>query len=293
MDFNSTAPYEEIAERWTAGRVMPIVGVGVQLAFSGTDAFSRPVISTLATDLAGRLGVSADEPQLTDLSEVASYYAAVFGRAALRDRLRSILNRTAPPTPLHQLIARVALKMPQVVVVLHQNSALERAFDESRHPFDVIAHQEGRSLLWRPHGTSQPLVTRPEDLDIDLSSTSVIYKPFGTLDSTDSRWDSLIIIEEDVVDLMARFLQGSAIPPILRPSIAERGFLYLGLSLGSWANRTLLRILSGSSDQRRKKSWAVVQESPAMERAFWMRQGVPIYDAPLTRFAESMCRVLD
>jgi hypothetical protein len=217
------------------------------------------------------------------------------GRRQLYSRLRKAFDHPAEPNPLHRLIA--SSKRPQLIVVTTPDTTLEQAFDNIGAKYDVVVHTDARdasaSVYWWPHTAVEPIVTRPNQLDIDLDSTTVIYKLFGTVDRKKHRWDTFIVAEDDILELVTSLLRGSAIPAAFLPYIAEKNALYLGFGLGSWLNRTLLRTFNASPEARRRVAWAIVMQTRHMERIFWERQNVRVYDLDLRTFSQNMARTAE
>src|SRR5438094_796038 len=73
------------------------------------------------------------------------------------------------------------------------------------------------SVPWWQHGSPEPVATKPNELDIDLSKTSVIYKMHGTIVPETEKWDSFVITEEDYVEFLSRMTTNTAIPSLFYP----------------------------------------------------------------------------
>jgi hypothetical protein len=291
-------PYELICRLWQEGKVLPILGPGVQLAFHDWQSGSpSPLVGhELAKMLADRLSLSHDETYDLDPAVVASYYMSLVGRREFYSWLKTAFDRTAEPNPLHRLIA--SFNQQQLIVVTTPDAALEQAFDFIEAKYDVVAHSDARnascSVYWWPYTAVEPIVARPHDLDIDLDSTTVIYKLFGTVDRKKRRWDTFIVAEEDILELVASLLRGSAIPAAFLPYIAEKSALYLGFGLGSWLNRILLRTFSNASPGAKQRvSWAITMRPRPMDLHLWQRQNVVVYDLDLRTFSENMARAAE
>ena len=282
-------PYRVIWDLWKRGEVLPVLGAGATLAFQEVGVARPPLGRELAQFLASDVQLS-DEADYADLAEIASYYAAVAGRRGLNDRLREVMTLPTEPNPLHRFLASSG--RPQFIIVTTQDTALEQAFDEVDAEYDVVVHQDSSSgtVLWWQHGAAEPLSTRSSDLDIDLTARNVIYKPFGSIDRKKHRWDSFIIAEEDLLDLVSGFLRRTAIPPVFQPHIAEKNCLYLGFGLRSWVNRTILRALSSSREVRFRVSWAIVFRPKQLESMFCETQNVRAFDLHLREFVKNVSR---
>src|SRR4029077_9448901 len=91
------------------------------------------------------------------------------------------------------------------------------------------------AVLWWPHGSAEPKTPTPNELDIDLSITTVIFKMHGSIVPKNDEWDSFVITEEDYVDFLARLSAKLAIPPLFSPCFSERSLLFLGYNLRNWS----------------------------------------------------------
>jgi hypothetical protein len=153
-----------------------------------------------------------------DLARVSSYYVDVNGRSVLRDRLRQILDRDYASGPLHEFLA--SLDTPQVIVSTNYDTLIERAFLAAKRPFDLVVYSSdnkeyANSVLWWPHGAAEPKALAPNQLDIDLDTTTVIFKMHGTVDRDGGgQWDNYVITEEDYIEFLSRLTTNAAIPAI-------------------------------------------------------------------------------
>src|SRR5262249_51075314 len=76
-----------------------------------------------------------------------------------------------------------------------------KAFNAANKPYDLVVHPADRkdianAVLWWPYGASEPKVRTPNELDIDLEKTTVIYKMHGPLFRDTDKWDNFVITEE-------------------------------------------------------------------------------------------------
>jgi hypothetical protein len=249
-------PYGIIANRIRDGQVVPFLGAGA--SFVGRDAGAAwdadapaflPSGVELAHLLAGEAAFpSADPRDRDDLAKVSSYYVDQGGRRALRERLRKLFAGEYAPGPLHALLASVSV--PQVIVVTNYDTLLEQAFRAAGRPYDLVVYPADRkdfanATLWWKHGEATPTVKAPNELDIDLGKTTVIYKMHGTVVPGEvDEWDSFVITEEDYVEFLSRMTTSAAIPSLLYPHFRQRSFLFLGYSLRDWNLRVVLKNLS-------------------------------------------------
>jgi SIR2-like domain len=176
---------------------------------------------------------------------------------------------------------------------------VEQAFDLIRKPYDLVIHPADRkdianSILWWPHGESEPKVEAPNTLDLDLRRTTVIYKMHGTVLKHTDKWDNFVITEDDYVDFLSRMTTQTAVPSIFYEYFHSRSFLFLGYSLRDWNLRVVLRNLSqplgsrvGTPDSRQDEplpSWAIQYQPSELEQTLWRARGVHIFDVELDEF---------
>jgi hypothetical protein len=299
-------PYGVIWNRLKVGKVIPFLGAGASFVGRPPDSktpwtFGQstflPSGGELARFLAEEASFPSSDPQdRNDLGKVASYYADISGRAALRERLRELLNRNCDPGALHRFLA--SLSGPQVIVVTNYDTLVERAFRDAGKPYDLVVYPADRkdfanAILWWPHGKSDPVFTAANELDqqLDLSKTTVIFKMHGTIGPEDARWDNFVITEEDYVEFLSRMMANTAIPSLFFQHFRERSFLFLGYSLKDWNLRVVLKNLAKHLAARVRDpatdevevlpSWAIQREPSELERRLWEKRKVEIFDVAL------------
>lgn len=297
-------PYGIICNCLKAGKVIPFLGAGASLVGRapgtiGDNSTPRFLLSglELAHLLANEAEFPASDPrERDDLAKVSSYYVDIAGRRTLRERLREVLNGEYQSGPLHELLADVPA--PLVIVVTNYDTLLEQAFRAKGKPYDLVIYPADRkdmanAILWWPHGCPEPLVKTPNELDIDLAKTTVIYKMHGAVVPEAKEWDSFVITEEDYVEFLSRMTTNSAIPSLFYPYFRERSFLFLGYSLRDWNLRVVLKNLSkyfskplinGDDDEDPLPSWAIQLNPSELERKLWDKRRVTIFDVPLDVF---------
>jgi hypothetical protein len=301
-------PYGIIWNRLKAGRVVPFLGAGASILARPPDAkwdAAAPSFLPSGLELARFLAEEAEFPakdafDRDDLAKVSSYYADVAGRRTLRERLRDVLNHAYPCGALHDFLASVPV--PLVIVVTNYDVLVEQAFRAAGKPYDLVVYPADRkdianSLLWWRHGASEPVAAAPNELDIDLARTTVIYKMHGSLVPEQGEWDGFVITEEDYVEFLSRMTMSSAIPSLFFPHFRERSFLFLGYSLRDWNLRVVLKNLNkclasrpvgGYDGDDPLPSWAIQRDPSELERKLWSKRGVNIFDLALHEFIEKM-----
>jgi hypothetical protein len=306
-------PYGIIWNRLKVGKVVPFLGAGASLVgrtpgatVQWNDA-QRPFLPTgreLAQFLATESSYPSTDPlDRDDLGKVASYYADVSGRRALRERLRELLNRDYQPGPLHTFLA--ALPGPRVFVVTNYDTLMEQALKAAGKPYDLVVYPADRkdyanAILWWPHGQAEPEFKTANELDqfIDLTTTSVVFKMHGTIGAATDKWDNFVITEEDYVEFLSRMTANTAIPSLFFQHFRERSFLFLGYSLRDWNLRVVLRNISKhlisrlrATDEESEEalpSWAMQSKPSELECRLWEKRKVAIYDVTLDQFVSQI-----
>jgi hypothetical protein len=302
-------PYGIIWRQMRSGNVIPFLGAGASCAGRCQDATwdaKAPAFLPNGIELAHFLADEATFPSTNaadrdDLAKVASYYADISGRSTLRRSLREVLNRQYQAGALHEFLASVPA--PQVIVVTNYDSLLEQAFQAAGKPYDLVIYAADRkdianAILWWPHGEREPRVSAPNELDIDLSRTTVIYKMHGTLGRETPTWDNFVITEEDYVEFLSRMTTNTAVPALFYPYFRERSFLFLGYSLRDWNLRVVLKNLSKHLTSRRPMhpgdgddllpSWAILRSPSVLEQRLWEKRHVAIFDVELNDFVAKL-----
>lgn len=289
-------PYPFIHSKLKGGKVIPFLGSGASLGGrepgakwqKGANAF-LPTATELANYLAETTQFPSDE--MPDLTKVAQYYSAAIGRDALNEELHGIFNCDYPITSLHNYLAEIPA--PMLVVTTNYDDLIERALIAKGRPYDLVIHttdvNSGDKLLWWASGEDEPREVNPNKLDIDLDRVTVIYKMHGAVDRRNQVRDQYVITEDDYIDFLARMTKNKAIPAIFAEPFQTRHFLFLGYGLRDWNLRVVLNRIE--RDLRRPgqiMSWAIQYKPSSLERLFWERRGVGVYDITLDDFVKEL-----
>lgn len=296
-DFHQLAPpYRLIYESINQGLVIPFLGAGASLYLGPKpaegDNKSNVFIPT-ATELANFLARKSEFPEeeAIDLAKVAQYYSLIGGRDPLYRELHSIFNRDFPLSPLHTFLA--SINHPLLIITTNYDDLIERAFLEQGRKFDVVVHTTdpsiGDRVIWMAYGSKSPVEISPNKLDIDLKNVTVIYKMHGAIDRQFPQRDQYVITEDDYIDFLVRMTKNKAIPAIFAEPFQSSHFLFLGYSLRDWNLRVILNRIQ--SELRRPSdvtSWGIQYKPSLMERKFWQKRGVEVYDLLLNEFVQEL-----
>lgn len=301
-------PYGVIWNRIKSGKVVPFLGAGASLVgrqdgeiWDPENPRFLPSGSELSRFLAHESSFPSNDPyDVNDLAKVASYYAIISGRKPLRERLHEVLNHPFQFGPLHAYLASITT--PLLIVSTNYDTLIEQAFYAAHKPYDLIVHPSERkdianAVWWWPHGALEPQVVPPNELDIDLEKTTVIYKMHGTIQRESQDRDTFVITEEDYVDFLSRMTYNSAVPSILYEHFRTRSFLFLGYSLRDWNLRVVLKNLDRYLMRTRKAeaeeeellpSWSIQRQPSELECRLWEKRNVNIFNMPLDDFVSRM-----
>ncbi len=300
-------PYGDIAKGLGAGRVIPVIAAGAISSERPADARwdpRAPKFLPSGVDLSRFLADESGFPSEDNrdrLAEVASYYEAFATRATLRAQLRHVLDSEAigdaAIPSLYRLLAEVPAHL--LIVTTNYDAQLERAFRAAKRPYDLVVYPADRkdlanAVLWWPHDADEPKTPAPNELDIDLTTTTVIFKMHGSIMPETDAWDSFVITEEDYVEFLSRVSNKSAIPSLFSAYFHDRSLLFVGYSLRDWNVRTILRSLSryfarrAAGDDDEIPSWAIEEAFSDLEMKLWQKRGVYPYRVGIAEFVEKL-----
>jgi hypothetical protein len=303
-------PYEEISDLLRRGEVVPFLGAGVNLGArpEGTDWNEKssnflPSGSELSRLLARVSNYpSESDHEIRDLAKVSSYYVETSARRRLRERLRGVFDRDCEPCSIHKYLA--GIRSPLLIVTTNYDDLTERAFAAANHPYDLVVHPSDRKDIkasifrWR-HETDVPEVVPPNQLHIDLSTTTVIYKMHGSVNRLKGKWDSYLITEDDYVDFLSLMTVQAAVPALFMRYFHSRQFLFLGYGLRDWNLRVVMKNLRGmlppaddtaSNEESDEElhSWAIQHRPAELEKVLWNARRVNVYDLKVDEFVRRL-----
>jgi DNA-binding SARP family transcriptional activator len=280
--------FEAVAKAIFSGRVVPVLGADV---------------AELAAGLAHRFGYRSENGGHA-LTRVAQYISVMKGSGPLYDELHALLDTDLPPTAVHRFFASLppllrARGAPhQLIVTTSYDAALEGAFFEANEEFDVVAYlaagpNRGRFCHLAPDG-SVKLIDLPNTyVDLSLEQRTIILKLHGQVDRTPAReWESFVITEDDYIDYLAQADVASVVPVSLAAKLRRSHFLFLGYTMEDWNLRVILNRLWGDQPLS-YRSWAVQPQPMPLEREFWRRRDVDVYELPLEDYVGALSRHAD
>ena len=282
-------PYALIRDGLRDAKVIPFLGAGASFVRrSGAAAWSSPaddflpMAGELAEYLNGRSGFPSTEA--AELARVAQYFDGVAGRGSLDDHLHQIFARRYEPGPLHRYLA----SFPRLLAVTtNYDGLLETALRDAGRRFRLVVYKAGASsvLVWDDGaGLGEPREEAANELDLGFGKDAVIFKMHGAPDPVDEERDSYVITEDDYVEFLARLANKTAIPACFAEPFRRRHFLFLGYGLRDWNLRVILYQVWKEWPRRRYASWAIQHETEPLEREFWNRKQLMIYEMTIADF---------
>ncbi len=293
MEKADDAHYAAIAERLAAGRIVPFLGAGANLADRGDEPWEpgSPFLPSGA-ELAAYLIECGDYPLANDddLLRVSQYVDAEYGELDLYGFLRKVFGAEYPPTSLHRLLARAArhlheARLPQLMIATtNYDDLIERALADEGLECDVVwydAREKSKArgrFLHRAPGEEAVPITRPNKytgLPVTLERPAVL-KLHGCLDRRDERDDSYVITEDSYIDYLSGRDLGALLPIALWQRMTGTSFLFLGYALRDWNLRVILNRI-WQTQELTTRSWAVQREPldpnvSKIEQALWEKR---------------------
>jgi DNA-binding SARP family transcriptional activator len=264
------------------GRLIPVLGNDV---------------AELAASLAQRFGYPTTNGNA--LPRVAQYIAVMKGSGPLYDELHALLDVDAAPTDVHRFFAALPPLLRergtphQLIVTTSYDVALERAFADAGEEFDVVAYlatgrNRGKFCHLAPDAEPQLIDLPNTYIELSLERRTVILKVHGQVDrSAEREWESFVVTEDDYIDYLAQADVASVVPVGLAAKLRRSHFLFLGYTMADWNLRVILNRLWGEQPLS-YRSWAVQPQSLALEREFWRRRDVDVFELPLEKYVEGL-----
>jgi hypothetical protein len=300
--------YDFITGRLLKGKVVPVLGAGVNLWERPPPAFERgkslPSGQELAHELARYLARYLEGAQIdnNDLARVSQYVAALAGEGPLEEELHDVFDTNCPPTYLHRFLARLARRVREakesrdcmLIVTTNYDDSLERAFADEDEPYEVatyIARGKDRGLFRHTTADGRVTVIRaPNEYHLPLNQQTIIVKAHGSVDHVHG--DSFVITEDHYIDYIARADIAHLFPVTLAAKLMSSHFLFLGYSLRDWNFRVMLHRMRERQEGREWDSWAVQKDPDSIDLKSWVKRGVNILSDSVETFVAAIERRL-
>ena len=306
--------YRVATKALDAGRVVPLLGAGINLAGRREEerwAFGSDLLpsgSELAEYLAHEFDVTdlVSEHERADLGRVAQTIATFNGKAWLYEKLHAVFDADFRVTPAHRWLARLpgalrargAARPYQLILTTNYDDTLERAFSEAGEPFDLVWYvadpidpNRGRFWHWPPpQADAAPprIIERANEYDdISLDEQTVILKFHGAVNRIDSARDSYVITEDHYIDYLSRTHVANLIPAQLVAKLTSSHFLFLGYALRDWNVRVILHRI-WSAQPLDYPSWAIQRHTHPLDARLWAKRNVDIVDIDVAEYVRSL-----
>ncbi|MEE8389531.1 MAG: SIR2 family protein, partial [Anaerolineae bacterium] len=248
---------KELLEQFERGNVLLFIGERIV-----RDAEGQAVIDTLTSRLAARSD-AAGEGTLS-FPEAAQAHEDEKGHQALVQFLRDQLNeRGDAPQQAHRLIA--GLTGCDVLVTTCLDRRLERAFEQTRRPLDVIVGNV--------------------DVAFEDERNAQLYKLRGSLE----RAESLVLTEDDYETF---FEDQASISVVLQGYLARKTILLVGYDLADPHFKRLYRKVTAPLDDYARRAYAFGESPPPKVCRWCERHGVQVVEADATAFLEALAEQL-
>jgi DNA-binding SARP family transcriptional activator len=276
--------FEEVAAALLAGKVTVVVG-----------SDSEP----LASELARRFGVDAENPELARISQAV---AVLNGSGPLYDTLHTLVEGDGEPSAVHRFLARLPALLREresgqpLLVTTGYELALERALEEAEEPYETVCYlaagQMRGSFCHIASTGAASVIERPNSYtaELALDERTVLLHLQGRIDGSPGRaWESFAVTEDDFIHYgdVARRL-----PVSLAARLRRTHLLLLGYTLSTWTLRVVLERFWGS-EPLPYRSWSVHPGPQPLEREFWRRRDVEVVDMAPAAYVAELERALE
>jgi DNA-binding SARP family transcriptional activator len=297
--------YQELLEALAAGRLVPVLGGGVNPAARPPDTpwekgdSSPPEERDVAAYLASCFDCPPD--QARELARLSQYVAVTRGAGPLHDELHALFDEDFQPGPVQQLLARLPPYLrdrgaPQLLVVTtNYDLSLERAFLEAGEEFDVVAYigsgpHRGKFSHLPPDGEARVIEVANTYTELVPDVRTVILKIHGQVDRGPERaWESFVVSEDDYIDYLAHTDIAGLMPVTLAAKLRRSHFLFLGYAPHEWPFRVFLRRVWGGQ-RVLYRSWAVDPRPESFGRELWRHLDVDLLDVSIADYVAQLER---
>ena len=294
MSEPSESHYDTVLRAAADGRVVPLLGAGVNLCGRPKDAaWQHGRYLPSGAELAAYLAALFDYPEgeLLDLLRVSQYVEVTLGSGPLYDKLHELL------ASLPRRLGLADRRRFQLIMTTNYDDALERAFRAAGEAFDLVwyvaeTEDRGKFLHLPPDGEPR-LIARPNEYDeLSLEERTVILKIHGAIDRLRPERDSFVITEDHYIDYLTRTDVSTLMPVTLGAKLRHSHFLFLGYSMRDWNLRVMLHRI-WAEQSRSYKSWAIQLDPNPIDEEFWHRRGVDVLDTSLEEYVAGLTAHLE
>jgi hypothetical protein len=278
-----------------------------------------PSAAKLADFLAKKSGYPGrGDDVLTKVSQFLEEDAG--DRGVLLDAVSGIFDQGVPEDYQSALMGFLAKLQPQLlpplIVTTNYDVLVERTLQKAKIPFLTLCQivkgpKTGRFIFYETLDgllSSSSILTfdQTNDLLQDLEEKRnlpvVLYKMHGTArmqghfgGRNDAEIvDSIVLTENDYIDFLAQD-RIRKIPTKILQVLRVARLLFLGYSLEDWNFRVLLRRINLLQQQRndeKLRHWACLLNADTVEKGFWNKRGVNVYECGLDIFLEALQKEL-
>jgi hypothetical protein len=124
---------------------------------------------------------------------------------------------------------------------------------------------------------------------------TVIVRINGAIDDIEAgyRWKSNLVITEDhYIDYLNGRPAEEVVPAQILAKLRQASCLFLGYSIADWRLRVFLHWIWRGESLGGATHWAVERDPDLLERQFWQRSGVHLYNSSLTDYVTGLDRFL-
>lgn len=293
IDEDSLVPF--LGPRMAVGRTSSVTGMS-----------SLPDAEALAAALAERFKVAH-----TSLAQIAQYVYVTAGWPDLYKMLSRLLTADYEPGPVHRFLARFPRtleelghqKRYQLIVSTNFDTALEKAFDDEREPYDLAVYMasgpdKGKFVHFPFEGDPTSINEPSEYTDLPIDGylelkRTLIVKIHGAVDGNvgNYRWqENYVITEDHYIDYLSKRPVEQLVPVQVLGKLRQSHCLFLGYTVRDWNLRVFLkRIWEGRLGSN---SWAIDPHPVAPEKNIWGQSNVELFTADLGKYVGSLQRLL-
>jgi hypothetical protein len=280
--------YKLIAKQLVKGKVVPVLGAGVNLCGRPANApWQQGRFLPSGAELAAVLAEGFPTIRSYELAQVAQYVAALAGRGPLYEQLHEVFDDDYPTTCIHRFLARLSrlirtnTRECMLLVTTNYDDSLERAFADEGEPYELVSYvaegdDRGRFRHFRSDG-SITVIDKPNKYrDLRLRDVPIIVKLHGAVDRINRSSDSFVITEDHYIEYLTRADVGGLFPVNLGEKLHTSHFLFLGYSLRDWNLRVMLYRIRGEQRGLYYNSWAVQPNPDRIDKQAWEQRNVDI-----------------